>query len=262
MVVGQFGKLVFDVMDLYLKGKTALVTGSSKGIGKAIAKSLHDEGCNVVLNGRNKKTLVESIKDLERASYCVADVTKIKSCEKLLSHVIKNWKKLDILICNVGNGSSVSPGSETIMEWKRMFDINFFSSVNMIQTSKKFLEKTNGCIICISSIAGIEIIGAPVTYSTAKSALNSYVKGISKPLAKKNIRINIIAPGNILFPGSIWDKNLKENSKKVKKMLKENVSLQRLGVPNEIANLTTFLSSNRSSFTTGGIFIVDGGQTH
>jgi len=262
MVVGQFGRWKFEIMDLSLQGKTALITGSSKGIGKSIAKTLHDEGCNVVLNGRNKKTLIETIKDFERASYCVADVTQINSCKKLISHTIKNWKKLDILICNVGNGSSSPSGSETISEWKRMFDLNFFSSVNMIHASKKFLEKTNGNIVCISSIAGIESIGASVTYSTAKSALNSYVKNISRPLGKNNIRINAVAPGNIIFSGSIWEKKLAENSNKVKKMLKENVTVQRLGVPTEISHLVAFLSSDRSSFTTGGIFVVDGGQVH
>ena len=81
-------------MDLSLDGKTALITGSSKGIGKVIAKTLHAEGCNIVLNGRNKKTLIDSVKEFERSSYCVADVTNPKSCEKLVSHVIKKWKKL------------------------------------------------------------------------------------------------------------------------------------------------------------------------
>ena len=252
--------MVYKRMDLSLDGKTALITGSSKGIGKVIAKTLHAEGCNIVLNGRNKKTLIDSVKEFERSSYCVADVTNPKSCEKLVSHVIKKWKKLDILICNVGNGSSVPPGSETYSEWKRMLDINLFSATNMIEASKKYLEKTNGCIVCISSISGIEVTGAPVTYSTAKAALNAFVKSVSKYLSKNNIRINAVAPGNILFQGSVWEKKFNENPYKVKKMLKENVSLQRLGTPSDVANTVTFLSSPKSSFITGVIFVVDGGQ--
>ena len=247
-------------MNLELNGKVALVTGSSKGIGKDIANLLKKEGCQVVYNGRNEKNLKIALKDSENSEYYVADVTKTKDCEKLVKHVIKKFGQMDILVCNVGNGNSMEQGSETIKEWKKMLDENFFSAINVINASRKFLKKTNGCIICISSIAGIETTGAPITYSVAKSALISYVKRISKTFADEGIRINTVSPGNILFGGSTWEKKLKQNKNQVNKMLETNVSLKRFGTPEEISNLVVFLASSKSSFTTGANFVIDGGQ--
>lgn len=262
MVVGPHGRKNFlNKMDLKLKGKNALVTGSSQGIGKAIAKILHTEGCNVTLNGRNPKNLKKTALEFQdRIDTCSADVTKINDCKKLIQHTKKQWGSIDILICNVGNGTSVSPGKETFEEWQRVFLTNFYSAVNVIEAAKKELSKTKGTIICISSIAGIETLGGPITYSVAKSALNSYVKNISKPFAKVGIRINGIAPGNIMFKESVWMKKLSKNPRAVKQMLKNDVALGKFGTPDEIASFTAFLCSSQSSFSTGSIFVVDGGQ--
>ncbi len=246
-------------MDLNLKGKTALITGSSKGIGKAIARSLHDEGCNVVLNSRNTAELNNVVKDFKNASCFTADVTNPESCASLVKHALEKWDHLDILVCNVGSGSSIPPGDENISEWKRVFDINFHSATNMVEAAKEALSKTRGTIVCISSIAGLEVLGAPITYSVSKAALNSYVKSISKPLAKQGIRINAVAPGNIFFEGSVWEKKLSENPDGVRKMLDEQVALRRFGQPEEIADFVTFLTS-RCTFATGEVFVLDGGQ--
>lgn len=248
-------------MELNLKGKTALITGSSKGIGKAIARSLHDEGCNVVLNSRNIDELHNVVKNFKNASCFAADVTDPESCKNLIKHVLEKWGHLDILVCNVGNGSSIPPGNETLLEWKRIFTNNFYSTTNIIEIAKNELSKTHGSIVCVSSITGIEVLGAPVTYSVAKSAINTYVKNISKPLAKLGIRINVIAPGNIIFEGSVWEKKLSENPSHVENMLKNDVALQRFGKPEEIADFVVFLCSQKSSFATGALFVIDGGQT-
>lgn len=250
-------------MNLGLEGKTALISGSSKGIGLSIATCLHDEGCNVVLNGRNSNSLKKISKNMGgNTSYFSADVTKISQCKKLVNHTIKKFGNIDILICNVGNGQSSKPGEEKISDWQKMFDINLNSTINLITESLPSLKKTSGSIVCISSIAGIEITDAPIPYSIAKSALNSYVKNSSKPMAKFGIRINAIAPGNILFKGSVWEKKLEKNKSRVLDMISKKVSMNRFGTPEEIANLTAYVSSPLASFVTGNILVADGGQIH
>ena len=249
-------------MDLELKGKNALITGSSRGIGYAIATLLHKEGCNVTINGRNNETLKKTITTFnERIHSCAADVTRVDDCNTLIKETISKWGSIDILVCNVGSGTSVKPGDENFEEWQRVFLNNFYSAVNVIEAAKNELSKSGGSIVCISSIAGMESTGAPVTYSVAKSALNAYVKNISKPLAKLGIRINAMVPGNIIFEGSVWAKKLSENPQDVEKMLKNEVAMQRFGKPQEIANFVAFLCSEKSSFATGSLFVVDGGQT-
>ena len=249
-------------MDLKLKEKNALITGSSSGIGYAIATLLHKEGCNVTINGRNDETLKKTITTFnERIHSCAADVTRVDDCNTLIKETISKWGSIDILVCNVGSGTSVKPGDENFEEWQRVFLNNFYSAVNVIEAAKDELSKSGGSIVCISSIAGIESSGAPVTYSVAKSALNAYVKNISKPLAKLGIRINAVVPGNIIFESSVWTKKLSENPQDVEKMLKNEVAMQRFGKPQEIANFVAFLCSEKSSFATGSLFVVDGGQS-
>ena len=151
------------------------------------------------------------------------------------------------------------PGSETDAEWRRVLDINLFSALNMIAAARPNMRR-GGAIVCISSIAGLAALGAPVAYSAAKAALNAAVKGLARPLAGEGLRINAVAPGNILFPGGTWDRKLAENRAGVEAMLARDVALGRLGAPADIAALTVFLASPRASFITGTVQVVDGGQ--
>ena len=249
-------------MDLDLDGKTALVTGSSKGLGKIIAQALHKEGCNVVLNGRATPALERLAAEIgERAGAIAADVTDPASCRELVARAEKRFGKIDILVCNVGSGQSVPPGQENPSEWRRMLDLNLMSTTNMVEATTENLARTCGAVLCISSISGIEALGAPVTYSAAKAALNAYVRGMARPLGQRGIRINAIAPGNLFFEGSVWERKLKENAVAVEDMLQRDVALRRLGRPEEVADFAIFLVSSRSTFATGAVFIVDGGQT-
>lgn len=248
-------------MDLQLNNKVALVTGSSRGIGKAIAFTLFKEGCKVILNGKNQTLLKKTSQSFGNSTkFIAADITKPYQCTKLIKKIIHLYGHLDILVCNVGDGKSVQPGKENSEEWKKMFAINLQSATNIIEASKNELSLTKGSIICISSIAGLNVTGAPIPYSVMKSALNAYVKCSARPLGEKNIRINAIAPGNIMFEGSVWEKKKMENPSLVKKILKDEVSLHRFGKPEEIAELAAFLSSPRSSFITGSVYVIDGGQ--
>jgi 3-oxoacyl-[acyl-carrier protein] reductase len=250
-------------MEFNLAGKTALITGSSRGIGLAIAKGLFDEGCKVAFNSRHHEDLTKVVENFPGSIAVVGDVTKPSEAKRIVSEVCHIFGKLDILVCNVGSGKSVIPGEETLDEWQQVFELNLWSATNTVAAAYNALVDSKGVVVCISSICGLEVIPrAPVTYSAAKAALNAYVRGIARPLGKKGIRINAIAPGNILFEGSIWSGKNREKIEEIQAMLEQNVVLNRLGTPKEISNLVIYLASDVASFATGGIWTLDGGQVH
>jgi NAD(P)-dependent dehydrogenase (short-subunit alcohol dehydrogenase family) len=248
-------------MKLDLQSKVILVTGSSRGIGYSIAQVLSDEGSKVILNGRDLCQLELAAKNLPNAFVIAGDVSDPVESNYLISKVKEKYGRLDGLVCNVGSGSSVSPGCETYEEWQRAFSVNFFTATNMVESAQDLLAESEGAIVCISSICGLETIqGAPVTYSVTKAGLNAYVKGIARPLGKKGIRINAVAPGNILFEGSVWDRKMAQDKESVKNMLDKEVALSRLGNPFEVADLVAYLLSSKAGFATGSIWTLDGGQ--
>lgn len=248
-------------MNLGLKDKIALVTGSTKGIGLETAKILYNEGCKLIINGRSDKNIKIILDEMPGTLFVKGDVTNNLDIKKIVQKIEKKFNKIDILVCNVGYSSSVSPGEENLKEWEKIFLLNFFATTNIIEKTKNLLALNKGVITCISSICGLEVIpSAPLTYSSAKAALNSYVLGISRPLGKLGIRINAVAPGNILFDGSVWSKKLNKDPQQVSELLEKEVALSKLGKPEDVGNLVAFLSSPLSNFITGTILTVDGGQ--
>ena len=248
-------------MDLGLDGKVALVMGGTRGIGRAIVTMLHAEGCRVAVAARTPETLSRVSTELRsRVSAHAADVTTAAECRRVVAETTARWGRLDLLVCAVGSGSSVPPGEETPGEWERVFSINLWSATNAVWAARPMLASTSGAVVCISSICGLAALGAPVTYSAAKAALNAYVRGMAGPLAADGVRINAVAPGNILVEGGVWERRLGTDEQGVLDMLAREVALKRLGTPKEIAACTCFLLSPQASFATGEIFVVDGGQ--
>ena len=242
--------------------KKIIVTGSSRGIGLAIAQKLIKEGHHVLLNGRKKKSFKKIIKKNKKLNYIIGDLSNPKDAAKVINKGIKILKGLDVLVCNIGESKSCAPNNETFTEWKKMFNQNFFTATNTIEAAKKKLIQSKGSIICISSICGNELVkGAPITYSTAKAALNFYVKSISHYLSTQGVKINVISPGNIFFSGSVWDKKMKKNKNKTKSLIKKTVPLNKFGSTDDVAELVSYLLSNKSRFITGSNFVIDGGQT-
>jgi 3-oxoacyl-[acyl-carrier protein] reductase len=240
------------------KKKVIFITGSSSGIGFELAKKFLDLGFEIAINSNSIRNLKKASKFLNNCKYFLGDVTNIKSLKKIFFQIKKEYKKIDFLICNYGNSNF----NNNHLDIKHAFKTNFFTTVNTINYSLPILKENKSKIICISSICGIEIIkNAPLGYSIAKSAVNNYVKGISNILAERGIPINAIAPGNVMFKGSLWQKKIKNNLKRTKKYIKENVPINKFASIEDIFGVVRILLLQESNFITGCTYIVDGGQT-
>lgn len=256
------------IIDLNLNGKIALVSGSGRGIGKAIAGILLSEGCTVFINGRDEKTLNTTAEELRNKTplhkiYKIcSDLTITENIKSALDFIYNKTQKYpEIIVANIGSGKSVSGWDIDDEEWLRMFNLNFFGAVRLCREAVRVMtEHGGGSIVCISSIAGCEAIPAPLPYSIAKAALLSFVKNCANEVAQYKIRINAVSPGNVLFEGGTWDRKLKENKDAVLSYLNNAVPLKGFASPDDIAYMTAYLVSDYARFITGSNFIVDGGQ--
>jgi 3-oxoacyl-[acyl-carrier protein] reductase len=248
-------------MNLSLQGKRVLVTGASHGLGLGIAKGFADEGARVAITGRNVQRLKRAAAELPGgALVCAGDLTKPVASKRALASVLQNWRGLDILVLNLGSGKSVP--SPDVAEWKRMLDLNLVSAMETLRQAAPLLGKGNKpAVVFIGSIAGLEALGAPIAYGAAKAALLQAMKSAARLLAPKGIRVNMVAPGNIFFPGGTWDKKMAGNKEAVNAMLASEIPMQRFGKIEEVVAPVLFLASARAAFITGACLVVDGGQT-
>jgi 3-oxoacyl-[acyl-carrier protein] reductase len=252
-------------MDLQLKDKNVVITGGTKGIGLAVAKAFLAEGAIVhVISRGNDLEGFGDLKDealFNRLYGYQCDVTDENALLAVRTEILlRTGNTIDIVIANVGSGKSPNNAINEKELWSRNWDLNFTAALNTARIFTPYITKESGSILFVSSIAGMEYLGAPTDYSVAKSALISFSKTLSHKLAP-DARVNVVAPGNIFFTGGTWDLKIKEDAEKVNAMLNNKVPLRRLGRPEEVAAVILFLSSTCASFITGGCFVVDGGQT-
>ncbi|WP_102028815.1 SDR family NAD(P)-dependent oxidoreductase [Salirhabdus sp. Marseille-P4669] len=249
-------------MDLQLKGKNVLITGGSKGIGKAIAQGFVKEGANVGIASRGVEALTEAKKELgEQVSIFPTDITIATDREKLMETFVSEFGSIDILINNAG-GSSGTTVMETDMDlFHQALELNYFSAVHLSKLAvEEMKRKGNGAIINISSIYGRESGGKP-TYNNAKAALISFTKSLADEVRKDGIRVNSVAPGSVLHESGNWKKRLEADPEGIGAFVKRDIPAGRFGKPEEIANVVLFLASEKASWVVGTSINVDGGQS-
>lgn len=248
-------------MDLQLNGKVVLVTGGSKGIGKGIAKAFLAEGARVGIIARGEKDLEKAKRDLPGVEIFQANLSDENGRAKVFQEFINKFGAIDILINNVG-GSNGGKTMETPMEqFEEAMQLNFFSAVHFSQlAAQEMKNKKQGSIINISSIFGRESGGKP-TYNSAKAAMISFTKSLADELVQEGIRVNGVAPGSILHPTGNWQRKLEETPEKIEKFVEEQIPAGRFGTVQEIADVVTFLASERARWVIGATLNVDGGQS-
>ena len=248
-------------MDLALKGLRAIVTGGTKGIGRAIAETLAAEGADVAICARNAEEVSAAVSKLQtkavRAVGAVVDVGDGPALKAWTQSVAKSLGGIDIVVANV-SALSISSDEES---WKKGFDVDLMGAVRLVDAAMPFLEASKAAsIVTISSVSGREIDFAAGPYGTFKAALIHYTQGLAFQLAAKGIRANTVSPGNTYFEGGVWNKIKDGNPTLYAEALALNPT-GRMGTPQEMANAVAFLASRAASFVTGTNLVVDGALT-
>lgn len=247
-------------MILSLENKTALVTGGSRGIGKAIALRLAEYGADVAITYARSADAAEEVKaEIEnmgrKAKAIQADAVDFEKAEAVINEIVEDWEKLDILVNNAGITRDNLILRMTEEQWDEVIETNLKSIFNYSKAvAKPMMRNRGGSIINISSVVGISGNAGQSNYAASKAGIIGFTKSYAKELASRNIRSNVIAPGYILTEMT------EELDEKVLENIRNETPLGRAGNPGEVADSVAFLASDASSYITGEVLRVDGGM--
>ncbi|MFD2922433.1 SDR family NAD(P)-dependent oxidoreductase [Halobacillus naozhouensis] len=247
-------------MELSLKGKKVLITGGSRGIGKAIAAAFKKEGAEVGVTARNQSELLQVKQELGVETY-QKDLESDQQREQLIQEFIADFNTIDILVNNAGASHGDKIANTPLEVFGKAMKLNFICAVHLSQlASKQMFHNGRGVIINVASIYGKEAGGVP-SYNASKAALISFTKSFSSEAIKDNVRVIGIAPGAIYHPNKEWKRRLERDPDFLKKYGDEKIPAGRLGRPEEIGNVAAFLASDKASWIVGTTISVDGGQS-
>ena len=255
-------------MDLELTDKTAIVTGSTRGLGFATAQALLTEGCNVTICARGEAGLADATAELrrlpggnERVMAVQADLATDKGVADVVMRTVEAFGGLDILVNNVGLARGAGIVDTADAAWQEAFDQTLFPAIRASRMAVPHMRRRGGgTIVMIASIYGRES-GGRMTYNAVKAAEISLAKSMAQQLAKDNIRVNSVAPGSIRFPGGSWDKRVRDDPEGMAEFVGRELPFGRFGRPEEVGAVVAFLVSERASWISGASLPVDGCQS-
>ena len=257
-------------MNLGLKGKFAIVTGGSHGIGRSIALSLAEEGCNVAIVARTKANIDSVVREIEALGVAAlgiaADLASGEQLERSFQEAVARFGTIHILVNNVGGGGrwgSEDPEATPETVWTEVLDKNLFAAIRLTMKVLPMMRLQNwGRVVTITSTYGVEAGGRP-WFNVAKVSQTVLMKNLARmsKYARRGITFNSVAPGAIMIPDTGWDAEKKRDEAKFAETVDANFPMGRLGRPEEVASVVTFLCSECASLVNGASILVDGGES-
>jgi 3-oxoacyl-[acyl-carrier protein] reductase len=244
-------------MDLGLSNRRALVTGSTRGIGRAIAETLLDEGCHVAVCARDPQGVERAVEELTgrggRVVGRAVDVSDAAALRTWIDDASAQLGGLDVFVSNV----SVGGGPD---RWQETFEVDVLGTVRGCEAAVPHLERSGGAIVMISTTSAVETFRGPTAYGAFKAGLLNYAKNLSSELVGRGVRVNSVMPGPVFFEGGAWD-GLRSSQPELYDSVLASLPTGRMATPQDVANVVVFLAGRPADYVTGATVVVDGGFT-